>query len=295
MSLLLSQAIHRARRALDSGRALFRENLVPECHSHLKTALTTLLAAWASGASGETSTTTDPRAQAEHAIAALESAGYPGGEHLRAVILASEATTDSLAQPARKRTAGGPEGHRPDLEVSWGEIERLYRFTVRRLDPPLGRQRKRLAAAAVAGFLLVLLVVVVWRLWGRPVATASAVYSSHHPAANAIDGLLATEWLLPDDTPGWLQISYHSPRAVHAVRLLNAHNIHFQDRAAENVRVTAYCEHQAVASAEGRFAQIVADRSPLDLDLRADCVTHLRVEVLSYFKTGGGLAEVEVR
>jgi len=33
----------------------------------------------------------------------------------------------------------------------------------------------------------------------------------------------------------------------------------------------------------------------LDLDLRATQVTRVRVEVLSFFLTGGGLAEVEVR
>jgi len=269
------QTILRARRALDSGRALYRENLVPECHTHLASALSILMAAWSAQAVEATSPAGEPDTEANRAMAALERAGYPGVERLRAVLETSPTSTD--------------------LDMTWGEIERLYRFSIRSLDPPARRRQIHLMAAIAAGLALVLLVLVLWRLWGRPVATASAVYSPHHPAANAIDGLLATEWLLPDETTGWLQITYSSPRVVHAVRLMNAHNIHFQDRGAENVRVTAYCEHRAVASAEGRFAEIVAGPSPLDLNVNADCVTHLRVEVLSYFKTGGGLAEVQIR
>jgi hypothetical protein len=59
----------------------------------------------------------------------------------------------------------------------------------------------------------------------------------------------------------------------------------------EKVRVALYCHAQRVAEAEGAFA---APKTYLDLNLRADCVTHLRVEVLSYFKMGGGLAEIDV-
>lgn len=285
MILAFPEAIGRARRVLDSGRALFRENLVPECHAHLTSALAILLEAWAVHPGSETATASDP---AVRALAALERAGYPGLDRLRAVALPD-------VNSGQEQTCRGPEPGRADLDVTWGEIERLYCFSVRTLDPPARRQRILFLAAAAAGLALVVLVVGLGRVWGRPVVTASAVYSPHHPAANAIDGMVATEWLLPDATTGWLQINYPSPRAVHAVRLLNAHNIHFQDRGTENVRVTAYCEQQAVAAADGRFAEIVAGPSPLDLSVSADCVTHIRVEVLSYFKTGGGLAEVEVR
>ncbi len=274
MSLALARATKEARRALDCGRALFREDLLPECHAYFTKALEVLLAAWVPERGADALADDESGDQDAGAFTALERAGYPRVERLRAVL---------AARP------GAPVA----AEATWGEIERLYRFTVWHLDPPFARPRVRLLAAVAAGAALVSMAVVMWCLWGRPFATASAVYSSKHAAANAIDGSEATEWLLPDGTPGWLEVHFPSPRTVRHVRLLNAHNVYYQDRGCERVRVTLYCQYQAAASAEGRFAGIVAGRSPLDFDLRADCVTHLRIEVLSYFKTGGGLAEVE--
>jgi hypothetical protein len=137
-------------------------------------------------------------------------------------------------------------------------------------------------------------VVLCWRLWGRPVVSASGVYSTDHTAANAFDGLDATEWLLPDRQVGWLDIRFASSRKLRRVRLLNSHNIYFMDRAAERVKVTAYGKRGPIATAQGRFAKINGKRSPLDLSLSADAAVRIRVEVLSYFGSGGGLAEVEL-
>ena len=204
--------------------------------------------------------------------------------------------TDRLADlwPSTSDAAATEPGSRASSRIdlaAWTETERLYRFTAWHLDPPFRRPRVRLLAAIGAIATVVLSMAVAWRLWGRTVATASAVYSSAHAAANAIDGLDATEWLLPDAKLGWLQINFASPRVLKHVRLLNAHNIHFQDRGCEKVQVTLYCHSQPVGGAAGVFA---APKTYLDFDLRADCVTHLRVEVLSYFKMGAGLAEIEV-
>jgi hypothetical protein len=258
-------------------------------------ALAILMGAWAShDGEEETSTTGKPDAPADHAIAALERAGYPGVDGLRAALVARPTPADGTDPSAQKGTDDALVARQPHWDVIWAEIERLYYFSVRRLDPRVRRQQMRARVGLAAGLALVFMAVFLWRLWGRPVASASAVYSIHHPAANAIDGLMATEWLLPNATTGWLQINFSSPRTIHSVRLMNAHNIHFQDRASEKVRVIAYRGHQPVASAEGRFAAIVAGPSPLNLILRADSVTHIRIDVLSFFKSGGGLAEVEV-
>jgi hypothetical protein len=275
----IRQAIEEARRALDCGRALFRENLVPECDACFTTALGALLAAWTPEPPAQAATDAEPWDPKAATLAALEGAGYRRADRLAA--LWPRASDAPAAEPASTRIDLAP----------WTEIERLYRFTVWHLDPPFKRPRVRLLALAGATAVVVLSTAVAWRLWARTIATASAVYSSAHAAANAIDGLDATEWLLPDAKLGWLQVNFPSPRALNHVRILNAHNIHFQDRGCEKVRVTIFCHAQPVAAADGTFS---APKTYLDFDFRADCVTHLRVEVLSFFKMGGGLAEIEV-
>ena len=291
MSLPIGQAINQARRALDSGRVLFRENLVPECDAHFAEALAILVAAWARNPRGDRTVGDEPSDQDQAALAALDRAGYPGIDRLRAVLKRLAGAPTGAAEREQTTT----EERRSDFDSTWAEIERLYRFTVWRLDPPFQRPRVRRLAGVAGGLALVLAVLVGWRLWGRPVATASAVYSSQRAAANAIDGVESTEWLLPDGATGWLQINFPSPRVLRGVRLLNAHNPHYQDRGSEQVRLIAYCEHHVAAAVEGRFAGIVAGRSPMDFSLDVVCATHLRIEVLSYFKMGGGLAEVELR
>jgi hypothetical protein len=106
--------------------------------------------------------------------------------------------------------------------------------------------------------------------------------------------LEATEWLLPDATPGWVDVMFHSARAVHRITLVNSHNVFYLDRAAQAVRVTAFTERGKAASVEGSFPELTAERSAIELPLEAQGVTRIRVDVLSYFKLGGGLAEIEV-
>ena len=93
----------------------------------------------------------------------------------------------------------------------------------------------------------------------------------------------------------WIDVMFPTARSVHSVRLVNSHNLFYADRAARAVRVTAFAGPNEAASVEGSFARLTQERSVLDLPLEAKGVTRVRVELLSYFKTGGGLAEVEVR
>ena len=112
--------------------------------------------------------------------------------------------------------------------------------------------------------------------------------------APALDGLEGTEWLLPETTPGWIDVLPPKPRALKRVRLTNAHNEYYLDRASKKVRVTAFSEAGPVGSVEGAFEEFKQDTSILDLRLEAQNVVRVRIEVLSFFKRGGGLAEIEL-
>jgi hypothetical protein len=297
MTLALPEAILQSRRALDSARALWREGLVPECHAYMVAALRTMLKAWVPVQAREASlrvetATLEPEEQ--QALAELARAGYRRVELLRTALAATAVVTTPAALPPQAVSLPSFELP-PDFEAIWAEAERLARFTVRRLTPPAARKKRRLILGAGLCLVLVFAGVIMGRLWHRPRASTSAVFGSDFPAAYAVDGIEATEWLMPDNTPGWLDVTFSSPRSVHLVRLLNCHNRYYADRAAQRVRVTAFGDWGPLGSVEGAFAALKAERSPLDLVLDAQKVTRLRVDVLSFFGRGGGLAEVEVR
>ena len=128
----------------------------------------------------------------------------------------------------------------------------------------------------------------------RPKVVASVSYDGPFPPEHAVDLLEATEWLLPDNTTGWLDLIFKAPRTVRSVTLVNCHNGAFADRSTEKVRVTAFSNDRAVATVDGAFAAPSGERSDLKLPLSAKDVTRVHVEVLSVFRRGGGFAEVEV-
>ena len=275
--------MHRARRLIDCASALFREGLVPECHGYMVSALNLLLGTWANVTPAPEPAELEPVGAAERALTALERAGYRQAARVRTAVTAT-------AVPASPGVA--PQG---DIEWIWAEVERLARFSARRAMMPRARKLARWRLGFASSLLLLLALLLSLRLWGRPRVSASAEFSAAHPASYALDGLEATEWLLPDATTGWIDVMFSTARSVHSVRLVNSHNLFYADRAAQAVRVTAFAGPSKAASVAGSFARLTQDRSVLDLPLEAKGVTRVRVELLSYFKTGGGLAEVEVR
>jgi hypothetical protein len=282
MTALAFESLEQARRSMAAADALWRVGLVGEANRFVESALRSTLLAWVPGEA--------PSSDLDRALAALERAGYATPERARRALAASAPSTSATTPEAALDGAAS----RIDLDELWGEAERLLNFTTKRLVPSTRRRRSRLlwGGGALGLFLAVL---VVDRLWVRPNATASGVFSPEYPAAYAIDGIESTEWVLPDHTPGWLEIAYSSARRLRSVRIVNGHNSPYLDRASERVRVTAFADEGAVATVEGRFPRLMPERSVLELPLDARHVTHLRVDVLSYFGSGGGLAEVEAK
>jgi len=203
------EALDHAQRAIASARSLFRDGLVPECHEYMLKAQSALLQAWVPAAADGNGS--DHQPDTEQALQALERARYQHPERLRAALTA--------AQKSASGDISAPVNPGQDAESVWSELERLNRFSVRHFRSPAERNRLRLQLGIAAGLVLLAVAVFYVRLWGRPYAHASAVISDEHLAALALDGLEATEFLLPETSPGWIDIIPPRPRTLHSVRL----------------------------------------------------------------------------
>ncbi|MDP9001698.1 MAG: discoidin domain-containing protein [Myxococcota bacterium] len=150
--------------------------------------------------------------------------------------------------------------------------------------------RRVLVALAVLAMLAILAL--------RPIrqrVTASAEYSDEFPPENAVDGVLASEWLLPDGQTGWIELQFNRPRSFSSVRLRNARNRYFKDRGAHEFTVDAYSPGKTAASANAAFGPIDADSGWKELTFAMRDVTRVRVTISSFYGSGGGLAEIELR
>jgi hypothetical protein len=140
------------------------------------------------------------------------------------------------------------------------------------------------------------------------VATALALYLGFRPlpcqasgflleeykCEMAVDGVVATEWLLPDGKDGWLDMRVSPRRAIHLVRVLNGHNRTSNDRAIRGYRLEAYSGDRLLQTASGEFPGLLPAPTPVDVPLVAKGVDRLRIVVTSWYGGGAALAEIKV-
>jgi len=125
------------------------------------------------------------------------------------------------------------------------------------------------------------------------VASAYLITSPGFPPARAVDGDATTEWILPLGFPGWIDVHFERPRALRAVRLLNAHNRSHNDLAAHDYRVEAFAGGRLVGGAQGAFSGINPAGSWARHPIAARGVTRVRVWVDTFHGAAGGLGEIE--
>jgi hypothetical protein len=66
-----------------------------------------------------------------------------------------------------------------------------------------------------------------------------------------------TYWLLPEETPGWVELELKAPAAVRLVRLLNTSNAGLNDFAAHTFRVELFGRsHKLLAAKDGAFGKV---------------------------------------
>jgi hypothetical protein len=186
------------------------------------------------------------------------------------------------------------EARRAELVEGFDALDRALAPTIVSRDELAALRRVRVGFLAVA-------VVTAGVLGARAglrekraaVASAYLLSPPGFPPANAVDGDANTEWILPLGFPGWIDVHFERPRALRAVRLLNAHNRTHNDLASRDYRVEVFAGGRMVGGAQGAFSGINPAGSWARHPIAARGVTRVRVWVDTFHGAAGGLGEIE--
>ncbi|MCB9618325.1 MAG: hypothetical protein H6724_02605 [Sandaracinus sp.] len=125
-------------------------------------------------------------------------------------------------------------------------------------------------------------------------ATSSAVFRSDPQFGpdKVFDDDPNTEWLLNDGQNGWLEARLTPGRDLVAIRLLNGHNRHFNDRGVKEFTLELYDRSgEKVFEHEGEL-EFSASPTWVEIPVSATNVERLRFNVRSHHRVGGALAEI---
>ncbi len=194
-----------------------------------------------------------------------------------------------------------------DAEVNDG-LRALYRRVITTRDKlsralvhryasvdELGRQRTLRWVWTVLGIALSA-AVLGWVL--KPPA-AITVVSSHpdrpdHGSKDAIiDGKLDTTWILPDHTPGWVELKFRGPRAVRQIRITNGAHTLNKDRGVEAYEVDVMAGTRVLKTISARFTGASTAETQTH-PLNFGGVTSIKIRANTFRQYGASLAEVAV-
>lgn len=124
-------------------------------------------------------------------------------------------------------------------------------------------------------------------------ARASARHGPDFPPEKVIDDDPATEWLLPDRSAGWIEVSISPPTHVGTLRLLNSHNRQYNDRATREYSVELYVDGEPARTIEGSWDEFQNRPEWTEHEVGLDEVERIRFNAESWHRTGAGLAEID--
>lgn len=123
---------------------------------------------------------------------------------------------------------------------------------------------------------------------------ASNFYSDDHAARFATDKYPATEWLLPDGTLGYIELTFGSKRAIHGVTVTNGHNLNYMDRAIKKARILVFSGDDVVEQHEVELPGIEGEYKSRRIELGGHRASRVRLEVLEFDGNGAALSELAV-
>ncbi|MBK7397820.1 MAG: discoidin domain-containing protein [Myxococcales bacterium] len=188
----------------------------------------------------------------------------------------------------------------PRQEEAVARLREAAALLARHVLPFARTDRERLQAQLTRLLTVALVLVAVFFgarriLRPRPTASASAVHGPRFAADQAVDGDETTEWLLPDYSPGWLDLTLAKPRVVRRVVLTNARNRPGPDRSTVDFRVEFFSRGVSVRTLEGTFGAF--DPLPSRRTIASGVgvpVDRVRIHVVTWTGQGAGLAEASL-
>ncbi len=155
----------------------------------------------------------------------------------------------------------------------------------------LTRLRRNAAAATV----LVVAAGVGWRQSQVVKLTphASSSFGPQYAFTNATDGYIATNWLLPDGTPGWIEVTF-GRRRVSTLELVNVQTLTHYGTAETTVEFYSGARMLRSMDVSMRATVNTANVTQVAIPVR-EPIDRIRINVRTFHELGGGLSEVRVR
>jgi hypothetical protein len=178
------------------------------------------------------------------------------------------------------------------MQASRDLLRALEPYAATEQDLARLRRKRMVTSLSIAG-LGALFVALFIASQFRVRATCSAKYGASFEAPSVLDAHPDSEWLLPDQSPGWIDLHLSPSRSVSVVRIINAHNSTHNDRASKDVRIELYQRDRMIASIDGTFPAFTAVPDWVAFDVgRHEHVSRIRVVVKSWHGIGGGFGEI---
>ena len=126
-------------------------------------------------------------------------------------------------------------------------------------------------------------------------AISSADAEPPYAANMAIDGDLNTGWYLPDRQTGWIELTLSKPQTIGVLRVANGFPPR-GDRGTKGARVETFLNGKLVKTLDVTLPEPPKnDVVWTDLPLGSGRCDRLRLTVMSYYRNGAGVEEIEVK
>lgn len=158
-------------------------------------------------------------------------------------------------------------------------------------------ERRRVRTSRIAGMAGLALAVIAFTVWQirKPVSLkveASTSWGARFAPANVVDGVDSTEWLLPDNIGGWIELAPAKPRPFRRLKVLNGKNSGNPDRAVLEADVEVWSAGRPVKVIPTNLGPFTLKPEWRTIELGVDGpVEKVRIVVKTWAGQGGALAE----